>query len=365
VVNIVGGDMSSNSGLINAYGKTPPSKGSFSDFRRTVGFAFCKNIFEQQVEGFDSFRPKWKGYHVFAVDGDQYQLPACGDALEKGYRGAPVQGDRETYYPRMYVSYVYDVLSGTIVDFAESTENQELERALGFIDKSSSNSLILYDRLYFCTDLVATHGTNDSYFVCRLKTGDKCLKVIKEFLKSKKRNDVVSIEGYEVHLIKVKNPNSGEDLYFATNLPRSKFRNKEISELYTRRWDIETGFRDLSKTMKLENWHTHYTNGILQEIYAGLWIYNQIKKAEYKVLETKGRKRLSRVYWRLCFKSLLMWFVKWFKNLGKVAGICLDEFKTLVKTTLEKRTRLKRSYPRVSKQPASKHSSEALVERRS
>ncbi len=312
-------------------------------------------------------RPTWRGLNVVAIDGDQYQLPAAGDALECGFVGYPVSGNRETYYPRMYVSVCYDVLSGTVVDFTHSNKNNELERALEMVSSATKEMLYLYDRLYFCTDLVAAHGTNGSYFVCRLKTGARCLSVIQEFVESGKRNQTVSIEGYDVHLLKLKNPRSGEYIYFATNLPRDRFRNKEIAELYLRRWDIETSFRDLTKTMNLEDWHTQYVNGILQEVYVALWIFNQIKQIEFFESPRKWYKKLGRNYRRPCFKSTLNWLTRWFTHLylNVVAtAACIDELSQIIKTTMERRTRLSRSFDRVSKQPAVLHSSVALVERR-
>jgi hypothetical protein len=64
--------------------------------------------------------------HVVATDGDNYSLPAAGDSIERGYTGAAVKGGRETYYPRMYVSTLYNVLSGRVLAFEESNEFREL-----------------------------------------------------------------------------------------------------------------------------------------------------------------------------------------------------------------------------------------------
>jgi hypothetical protein len=70
--------------------------------------------------------PTWRGLHVVATDGDNYSLPAAGDSIERGYTGAAVKGGRETYYPRMYVSTLYNVLSGRVLAFEESIKNNDL-----------------------------------------------------------------------------------------------------------------------------------------------------------------------------------------------------------------------------------------------
>lgn len=364
LVNIVAGDRSSTLSLIRSFNNdTAPAKSSFSDFRKTIDPNFCYGIWQNQVEGIK--RPTWRGLRVSAIDGDQYQLPANGDAPGLGYSGAAVKGDRETYYPRMYVSVLYDVLSGTAIDFIHSTHNSEQERAYELISRQDDKTLILYDRLYFSTELVVTHGTYDNFFVARLKVGEKSLAVVKSFVDSGKRNETVIIEGYEVHLIKFKNPKTGAALYFATNLPRSKFTNKEISELYTRRWDIETSYRDLTATMNLENWHSKSIQGILQEIYVGLWVFNQLKLIEFNDQPRSWHKKLSREYKRPCFKAILEWFTRTFVNFTyKITRRCRKELRLIIERTMEKRTRLSRSYPRASKQPAKKHSNQALVPRR-
>ena len=178
------------------------------------------------------------------------------------------------------------------------------------------------------------------------------LSVVQSFAQSGKRNQAVTIDGYEVHLIRIKNPKTNAELYFATNLPRSRFTNKEISELYTRRWDIETSYRDLTSTMRLENWHSKFVNGILQEIYVGLWTFNQLKLIEFKEQPRSWHKKLSREYKRPCFKALLEWFTRAFINITtKFTRSCRKELRLIIERTMENRTRLSRSYPRVSKQP--------------
>lgn len=333
--------------------------------RRSVSADFFKDIFTNQVREFDAKRPTWRGFNVFAIDGDNYQLPADGDALEYGYLGAAVKGERETYYPRMYVSTAYDVLSGTVVGFTQSNTNDEIDRAGQLVSSLPQGSLTLYDRLYFSKRLVAIHQAEGQYFVARLKVGEKSLTVVQEFAASAKRNQSVDIEGETVHLLRVKNPQTGQDLFFATNMPRSKFRNKEICELYTRRWDVETSFRDLSVTMRIENWHTKFINGILQEIYIGLWIFNQIKTWEFAQNPRSWHRKLEREYIRPCFKSLMDWFTRHFSMFRRfVKKAAFEEFRLIIIRTMEKRNRLSRSYPRASKQPAKKHSCQALVSRR-
>lgn len=364
----VAGNFSTTLGLMKAFGakKETPAKSSLSERRQTVSYTFFKSIFEEQVKEFQHKLPTWRGLHVMAVDGDNYILPAIGDALSLSYRGSAVKDNREGYYPRMYASTLYDVLSGTVLAFEESCENDELSRAADLLHHlPSKNSLVLYDRFYFSRRLVTEHLVDGSLFLCRLKTGETVLTEIKDFVASGRRNLTVDIQGAEVHLVRVQNPQAGEDCYFATNMQRSNFKNIELLELYARRWDIETSFRDLTCTMNIESWHSHFINGIKQEIFVTLWVFNQVKLWEFSQNPRSWHRILKKEYLRPCLKALLLWFRDHFSELcSSLSEQAWLEFQFIIERTLEKRTRHKRSYPRASKRPARKHSSLALVERR-
>ena len=94
-------------------------------------------------------------------------------------------------------------------------------------------------------------------------------------LKIKRRKSV--IEGVSVYFFKIWNPKTKEYDLFATNLPRYWVDNHTIRSLYNLRWECETGFLDLVKTFQVEQWHSKFMNGILQEFFATLWLYNFTK----------------------------------------------------------------------------------------
>ncbi|MBK7890324.1 MAG: transposase [Bdellovibrionales bacterium] len=81
-----------------------------------------------------------------------------------------------------------------------------------------------------------------------------------------------------VRLVKIRNPSSKQDMVFVTNLSASQFSTKEIGKLYRRRWEIETSFKELTCTLKIGQWHSKSLNGILQEIFALLWLVNVTRR---------------------------------------------------------------------------------------
>lgn len=78
---------------------------------------------------------------------------------------------------------------------------------------------------------------------------------------------------------------------FVTNLPRDGFDALAIKELYRMRWGIETSFRELKHTIGLLYFHSKKEEFIIQEIYAGLILYNYCQMiTSHATLERKHRK---------------------------------------------------------------------------
>ena len=74
-----------------------------------------------------------------------------------------------------------------------------------------------------------------------------------------------------------------------TNLDKDEFTITEIKELYHRRWEIETSYRDLKYDLDLNTLHSKKRNLIEQEIYARLILYNFCRRItnEVRIKEKK------------------------------------------------------------------------------
>lgn len=66
----------------------------------------------------------------------------------------------------------------------------------------------------------------------------------------------------------------GKYVCVATSLPEEEFPLEEIKKLYRMRWSEETSFRELKYTIGLINWHSKKYEGLLQEAYARMILYN-------------------------------------------------------------------------------------------
>jgi hypothetical protein len=261
-------------GLYDSELETLPSKSSLSDARSEISFEFFRESYEEQVSSIRTKLPKIKGLRLYAVDGDQLELPASEDILSYGYRGFSCKNGKETHYPRMYYTTKVEVFSGIVTDVRESIENDECKNAVDMAATTECGSITLYDRLHFSLKLANAHKDSKSFYIARLKVGSRVLMQLQEFVQSKRKVKLVCIDGLFIRFLRVKNHKTGEWMYLATNLPRSFFKIREIQWLYWRRYDIETVFRDLTATHSLGVWHSTKLNGILQEFYLQFYIHN-------------------------------------------------------------------------------------------
>ena len=211
-----------------------------------------------------------------------------------------------------------------------------------------------------------THVKSGSYFLIRLK---KSVDVVKsgdldhevEWSNSKNKEDGV----LKVRIVKMYNTKTKEMMFFATNLAKEFFSRREIVKLYQKRWEIETSFRDLTHTMKVEQWHSQTVNGILQEIYALLWLMNNVKiQMRSDVQEDKFlvSKKYHKSNFKLCIKIVI-------ENFSLLIAKKYDELRKLLNfwvcRSKEKRCHRSRSYPRIIKNRPTKYTVRSKIKRRS
>jgi hypothetical protein len=370
VLNLVGG--ANGEGYLHALKNTwdidgdlkdMPAKSALTQKRGRVSFDFFKEAFDSALSSYELQRRTWKGLRVYGTDGDQYELPCSEDILDNGYRGYPCANGMETHYPRMYVVHCYDVLGGVSKAFRYSKDNDEVSLAVEIATDLERNSLTLYDRLFIGGDLFRAHDLNGSYAIIRCREG-ATFSEINDFFASSNRNASFQIDGITINLVKIVNPRTGDVAVYATNLPRKKFKNRDISDLYALRWECETANRDLSTTIKVEQWHSQSLNGVLQELYAALWLMNQARIQ----MAARMRKRCSLTslfgYAKANFKLITDFIIDSLDDLvfGRFRRI-QRRLNELLNRSVERRRRRSRSYPRQVKYSRKAYPSASIVAR--
>ena len=343
--------------------ESAPAKSSLSEFRNKVKYDFFEQIFDNQLCEIDSARVKIKNYFVYAIDGEQLDLAPSKDLIENGLRGhkSSVRGV-ETHYLKMYTCQAYDVVNGLIKEFNYSTSNQETYLAQTMIERLEKNSISIYDRHHCGYQSMFSHELHGSKFLIRARfrgEGSNIQKDILKFSRSKKRSAWINWEpnwfnrGYpalRVRLVRIRNPRSNEDMIFMSNLSDEEFSDNEIGQLYLRRWDIEGSFRDLTSTLKIEQWHSKTLNGCLQEIFAAFWLMNTLKFNAYRA-HLRAKSWFKRNYRKANIKLAIEIFDLHLHMLFEPRGrfFLATLLRECVRKSSENRRRLSRSFPRVVK----------------
>ncbi len=347
-----------------------PTKSALSQYRKKISYLFFKNIFDEIAKNFKSDMKTYKGYHVVGFDGDDLNLPPTEDILKNDYQGYKIDNEHETHYLKMYLVKCIDLLSNVVLDFKQAAKNDEIGLAIEMLSDLPKRTIALYDRLYFSSRMISAHIKNEIFFLARCKSGSTFKEVV-EFYRSSKRRSFFYYYSKEsesiikINLIKIKNPKTKESIVIATNIDVSEWTNKEITNLYTLRWDCETNNRDSTSTLKLDQWHSKFFNGIMQEIYVHLIMMNISKitifqEGGYEIDLEKDETRKAN--FKFIFYVIFDLIPDIIKNKTKSV---IEELKKEIKKTIEKRTRLSRSYPRQLKKRAKSYANASLVKIRS
>lgn len=312
---------------------------------------------------------RYKGYHIVGFDGDDLNLPPTEDILKQGYRGYKIDDGHETHYLKMYLVKCVDLLSNVVLDFRQDIKNDEIGLAVQMLSCLPKMTIAIYDRLYFSKRIINSHIEAGVFFVARCKSGTTFKEVVDFFNSNKTRTfyyytDNKSNTKIKINLIKFSNPRSGRPIVIATNIDIAGWTNEEIATLYTLRWDCESNNRDSTSTLKLDQWHSKFFNGVMQEIYVHLIMMNFakiniFKEGGYKIDLKKNE--TNKANFKFIFKVIFDLISSALEN--KINHI-VDEIRDEIRRTIEKRKRLSRSYPRQTKRKGKSYDNASVVKLR-
>lgn len=334
---------------------------------------FFREIFEEDLQRHK--RQTFKGHYIYAMDGDHLDLPASVTILKAGFRGSAITAAEETHYPKMYTVQALDLVNGVVKKFSYSERISEQRQAWSMVKDLETNSITLYDRLYDFYQTAWVHTGAGNYFFARVKVNNpKSPKAIREFIQSNRRSQWIEMHpplqdkekrpSIRVRFIKVRNPRTKKVLVFMTNTAEDLIRRKEAADFYQRRWGIESNFKDLTSTLMMTKWRSKKLQGILQEIYALLWLVNNVRR-QMVVVTLKSETWLNRDYRKANFKLLIGLLVENFdlvvhQRWRRLRAI----FKHLIHRGTEKRRHLSRQYPRELKKFGKKYKNASRVPKR-
>ncbi len=274
----------------------PICRSTLTKSRSKVSFEEFKDIFSDATKLAYQLFPEstdytWKEMSVFAFDGTYYTLPATPEIREEFDPGSGLENSQKGvgHYPQCLGTTAYDVfrripIARTIV----SKNGSERDEAQELIPQIPSGNITMFDRGYPSYSLIKYLNENyDGYYLFRC-LAKKTFPALERFAKSEETQAVIHIKSAKNHLraltkeerkiqkndtiklraIKLKSPDGTLSTLLTNLFDEIAFPVNEIIDLYFRRWEIESYYRDEKVVLEIEKFHSRTVNGIKQELFA-------------------------------------------------------------------------------------------------
>lgn len=270
------------------------TKSAFSRSRQKISPQVFQSIhqkaFQTSLELWPD-RPEdtWKGLSVYAIDGSKFTLPATDEIRkafdpESGYT-VPGQG----HYPQCLVSTLYDVFRRLPVARTVTPEaSSEREEALHLISYLPSNSVVIYDRGYPSYSMLKTHLIDMPHLFIMRCPSSQTFPAVVDFIRSGQPEAILEISPTQkaqmglskqerdslpvlrVRAIRMEDKNGQPSVLLTNLMDAETYPREEIIDLYYKRWEVETYYRDEKIVLDVESFHSRTKEGILQELFAAM-----------------------------------------------------------------------------------------------
>ena len=293
--------------------------------RRHLNPAVFKKINEIYLKDFyeeKRYIQRKNGYILFAIDGSKEEIPNTQKNREEfGY----TENKEGINVARALLSSIYDINNHFYVDVEiDKYSASEIELAKRNIEKmieiiGKEKILIIFDRNYPSIEFFYWLEKRNIKFLMRLRGKD-----YKEEKQQMKQEDEILELKYDysrLQSIKKKYPsiygeiknktgvkyrftrikiNEKTTEYLISNLGMQEFSMIELKELYGSRWKIEEAYNSIKNKLKIESFTGNLPIYIYQDIYAQIFVYNQLQDMIYtgneELLETNKNKKTKLKY---------------------------------------------------------------------
>ncbi|ABC28929.1 protein containing transposase DDE domain [Hahella chejuensis KCTC 2396] len=257
-------------------------------------------------------RQTWQGMRLLAIDGSTVHLP-LEDALARHF-GA------HSGFPVARLSVLLDIADNQALhNLIVTPDIDERGCAAMHLEHAPDNSLILFDRGYPAHWLFAECQRRQQHFLMRMPVNfnpevtqflhsDKAEQTIHLTCRSWSTRQACEQAGVDpqtvipLRLIRVI-LSTGEVEVLATSLlDADRFPLALFSDLYHRRWGIESDYRRLKQTLQLDNFSGRTVTAVLQDFHAQQLLKNLamlMQALQQPLIEQQCRRRKLR--WKANF----------------------------------------------------------------
>lgn len=242
----------------------------------------------------------YKGYILTAIDGTILEIPNTKE-LQREYECLCPTSQDVRKSARAKASGIYDVenniMIDAIIDKYTTTERsmakRNIESMLKVIGKDKK-VVTIFDRGYISIEMLVYLMSEQMFFIFRVP-GDK-YKEEKASMKSddeiidieinRGRLAYISDEAIKLKAKQMKNVkvrmirltlSTGEVEYLITNIPSNEVDTKELSQIYFKRWGIETAYDVIKNKLCIENFSGRKKVVLEQDFHAQMLLFNMVE----------------------------------------------------------------------------------------
>jgi len=272
-------------------GESSPTKSALVQARQKILPKFYRDLFQFGVAlYFRCYKIKrWKGMRLWAADGTGFRLP------DEPWLGEEFgwHGNQHNKVPSTRLLCHYDLLNQIVTSVQFHTRNvAETVVAQRSISQTPKDVCVIYDRGHASHAIPFLHQHCGSHCIIRMPTGfsnavkdfvawGKKEQIITEKLSQKSRATLNAL-GIEVNiqatityrLIRIVLPTGEVEVLLTNLLDAKRFKHAYFSEIYNKRWGIETCFFVIKSFLQLANFSAYTVNNCWQDIYAPFILYN-------------------------------------------------------------------------------------------
>lgn len=247
----------------------------------------------------------YKGYILLAEDGTTINFYKTNESLRRyGWVfNQHTTNEEKAKKATSRSAALYDITNGLIIDFAmKRFKDSEIPIAIEQLDTipllQGHPAIYLADRYYGSVELFSmleSHGIKYcirgksnffKHYIEKMKTNDEWIKVnIDAVWRRRLKYDQVkkrfSLNPYiNIRVVKhqydiyKKGKKESVDLIYFTNLSHEEFDSSDIMHLYSKRWEIETGYKTLKTDLEWERYFSKDCGSETCSIYAKVIFHN-------------------------------------------------------------------------------------------
>lgn len=269
-------------------------RSSISKARKKVPWQIFENLANEAASLAYDVLPQdpkylWHGMSVYAFDGSKYDLPATEQIREEFDSKSGLNHSGKGHYPQCLVSTAYDVfrrlpVGRTISSIDDGNEREDAKKLIS--RHIPPGNLLCFDRGYPSYEFILWLQNNyDGHFLFRCP-GSNTFPAVENFLKSGESQAIISIgpskkhcqsipadqratlKPLKIRAVKMVSPDGTVSILLTSLIGINKISQDELIDLYFRRWEVESYYRDEKVFLEIEKFHSRTSNGIRQELFA-------------------------------------------------------------------------------------------------